>query len=74
MQGRSWYEIERDRLNRKIERLGKKAVEYESQAQAVYKQIAYLYKEVYKLERVISEQLTKTPEEFAEYLYALKMK
>jgi phage host-nuclease inhibitor protein Gam len=55
-QERSWVEIERDRLNRKIKRLGKKAVHQEAQAGAFYKQIAYLYKEIYKLERAITDQ------------------
>jgi uncharacterized coiled-coil DUF342 family protein len=60
MQEKSWLEIERDRLNRKIVRLGKKATEHEAQAGALYKQIAYLYKEVYTLERAMSAQAAKT--------------
>jgi hypothetical protein len=61
MQERSWFEVERDRLNRKIKRLGKKAVQHETQAGALYRQIAYLYKEIYKIERAITEQTATTP-------------
>jgi rubrerythrin len=52
---RSWPEIERDRLTRKIERLGQHAVAHETQAVRLYQQIAYLYKEIYKLERAIAD-------------------
>jgi rubrerythrin len=56
MADRSFPEIERDRLTRKIERLGQHAVAHEQQAAALYKQIAFLCKEIYKLERAITAQ------------------
>jgi hypothetical protein len=61
MKERIWFAIERDRINRKIVRLGKKAIQHEAQAGALYKQIAYLYKEIYKLEQAITAQAAQTP-------------
>jgi len=51
-----WPEPEIKRLYRKIARLGKRAQTHAHEEGQCYKHIAYLYKEIYKLEQALQKQ------------------